>query len=338
MADTSILNKEGIVNYDLTFLPIDRTDTIGTLIDKINENFCKLSCLFEPGDIEDDDHEENLLCDAIFVKPHQPVHRRRKIAGAGNDEDLKNTDWLDKVDWLYGDIALVEQKRSDKIGNDVYMFTISGDKNDGPELINKTKISGPPGEDGAISPESMETILKSGIKKLLVNSIDTQEMYLLDYNGDQSIEISGNKGSIIVNTISTDNISDKSGNGINVSSPLIFTNLDGYKYDINNKHNYEYGRVFLGLKNIDCLEGANKVYSCVPCDGNYYITSDGLNEKTNEYEYSLYNKNNALTPLSTSSIYSKIYNALDGIPNGLKEIPKIELEVPANCIYYMTLY
>lgn len=314
-----VLQSNGIVENCHTFEDIDRADTIGDFIDKVNRNFDKISFLLEPQE-EDSDDMHDLLCDAVWIKPHQVVHRRKTIAGAGNRDDLMSTEWLKYVDYVYGDLAIVEQKRLLKKGNDVYMFTIKkeGEK---PILTNKTLLSGPPGEDGVISSETLDSLLQDGIGEITVNNINCQNIYVYNDNGEQTIIINGNDGSIICNEIYVDYIHIQKDAEIYID--------DDTSYKLSDKHNFEWGRVFMGLKGIESSYAA-EVPSIVPCDETYSIEKKG-----NDYilKGAIAGSNGI-----TSNLYKNVYDALYKV-YGTNPVPIPKIDCMYNdLIYYMTLY
>lgn len=349
-----VLQANGIVENTYTFEDIDRTDTIGDFIDKVNRNFDKLTGLLEPDD-EDSDDMHDLLCDAVWIKPHQVIHRRRAVAGAGNKEDLMRVDWLKYVDYVYGDLAIVEQKRLLKKGNDVYMFTI---KKDGEHTIltNKTLLSGPPGEDGVISPDTLETLLKDGIKELTVNEIYCKTINLFNSEGDETIIMDGETGSITCTSIYTDetysediyvnNIYSFDDNKINIKSPLTIYVDEETSYNLNDKHNFEWGRVFMGLKNLINSYSTNDVYSLAPCDGTYWlkksITTDKDNTSQIHYVLCKGSDEKNLIDICESNMYKNIYDALQNVYRN--ESTSTTFKIPSidcmynDLMYYMSLY
>lgn len=164
----------------LELKPIDAEDTISVLIKKLNDNFATIT---ETGifNIEEDIPEDNhdYLCDALLIKPHQPIHRRKKILEPFDNR--KDISWLSNVDYLLGDVAIVEQKRvDDKTCNQVYMYTIGKDDNTGETILEyETELTGPTGKDAEVYlTYDSQTIFENtrfnqlNINRLVVSSID----------------------------------------------------------------------------------------------------------------------------------------------------------------------
>ena len=160
---------------------IDGQDNMADLVRKLNHNF---SVILGTGifDVEEPIPEEHdKLCDTLLIKPHQPIHRRKKIISPF--EQRTDISWLKNVDYYYGDIAIVEQKRNDDdTRSRVYMYTIAKSKknDDSIELINETEITGPTGKDGEmivnLNSDQIEdfeahTFSEMKIENLTVNTI-----------------------------------------------------------------------------------------------------------------------------------------------------------------------
>lgn len=131
---------------------IDSEDTVTTLIDKLNKNFAAITNtgIFKPKEITIEDEHES-LCDALLIKPHPPIHRRIRVLEPL--ERRTDTAWLQNVDYLLGDVVIVEQKRNDNSGcNRVFMYTISkaSDGSEDIEFINETELTGPAGKNAQI--------------------------------------------------------------------------------------------------------------------------------------------------------------------------------------------
>lgn len=145
-------DMESNIDFPKYLLPIDSDDTISTLIYKLNKNFMAITgtgIFFKSEDEPEDDHEN--LCDALLIKPHPPIHRRKRILEPL--ESRTNTDWLQNVDYLLGDVVIIEQKRNDNSGsNQVFMYTIAkkDDDSEDIEFINETELTGPAGKNAQI--------------------------------------------------------------------------------------------------------------------------------------------------------------------------------------------
>lgn len=130
---------------------IDSEDTVSTLIDKLNKNFEAITNtgIFKPREITVEDEHES-LCDALLIKPHPPIHRRKRVL-----EPLElrtDTSWLQNVDYLLGDVVIIEQRRNDNSGcNRVYMYTIAkSSEGEDIEFVNETELTGPAGKNAQL--------------------------------------------------------------------------------------------------------------------------------------------------------------------------------------------
>lgn len=167
---------------------IDKSDTISDLINKLNDNFSIITQtgIFDIKENEQDEHD--YLCDALLIKPHQPIHRRKHILTPL--ENRKDISWLGDVDYMCGDIAIVEQKRiEDESTTRVYMYTIQ--KSSGPyeiELVNETEITGPVGRSGEIylSQETLDKLDRISFDKLTVDKLNVRSINLL---GDSVLSV-----------------------------------------------------------------------------------------------------------------------------------------------------
>lgn len=176
--------------------PIDPQDTIKELIGKLNYNF---SCITETGifNIEEDitENPHDFLCDALLIKPHQPIHRRKKILEPL--ENRKDISWLSNVDYLFGDVAIIEQKRTDDTTtNRVFMYTITKDKNTGYTTLDyETEITGPVGKSGEIylDEDSQKIFENIHFNKLNVDRLSVSSIYFSDNGIFSTPEIVTNK-------------------------------------------------------------------------------------------------------------------------------------------------
>lgn len=175
---------------------IDRQDTISEMIEKLNHNFSAIvgTGIFDPKEEEPEEHD--YLCDALLIKPHQPIHRRKRILEPLDDR--KDVSWLVNVDYLLGDIAIVEQKRSnDESCNRVFMYTISRSQNNDEniELTNETEITGPTGKSGEIflTYDSQDIFENTTFNKLTVDKLNVSSISFLSGGSLSVPEIITNK-------------------------------------------------------------------------------------------------------------------------------------------------
>lgn len=166
-----------ILDYsNLSLLAIDSEDTISDLIYKLNHNFSLITStgIFAEPD-EDSEDEHDLLCDTLFIKPHQPIHRKKKILPAG--ANITDTSWLKSVDYLTGDVVIIEQYRKGDIKDGVYtyMFSIGEDEYGKPIFENGTLLTGNDGEDGKVSvdEDTRVAISNTPFEKLIPKTIET---------------------------------------------------------------------------------------------------------------------------------------------------------------------
>lgn len=207
---TDDILKSNEISENQFLQSIDRTDTVSELIDKLNKNFNIITQtgIFNIKDTQEEEHD--YLCDALLIKPHQPIHRRKHILSP--NEDRKNVSWLSKVDYMCGDIAIVEQKRpEDESTTRVYMYTIQKSKGIYEiELTNETELTGPIGKSGEIylSQDTLDKIDNIVFDKLNVDTINARSINL---NGDGTLTTK----EIITNRLQIGNLIFENTDGIN---------------------------------------------------------------------------------------------------------------------------
>ncbi|MCM1218249.1 MAG: hypothetical protein NC548_27500 [Lachnospiraceae bacterium] len=234
-----------------TLQSIDRTDTISTLIDKLNHNFSVItdSGIFDVPDEESEDHD--LLCDTILIKPHTPIHRREHVYNYDEDENQiknKTIEWLNNIkDYLIGDVVIVDVRRSPKItdedGSDItptytYMYTIQLKNSDEIELIGETCLNGVDGANGKIEYNDIKQSLDlNGYQFTELNTnvlnVDSNATIKklnitgnLNINSTQLLSSAGGAEFTYLNTkksVSTDNINSYSGDKINIYNDIKVT-------------------------------------------------------------------------------------------------------------------
>lgn len=202
--------KDNAISEHQFLQSIDRTDTVSELIDKLNKNFNIITQtgIFDIKDTQEEEHD--YLCDALLIKPHQPIHRRKHILSP--NENRKNVSWLSKVDYMCGDIAIVEQKRpEDESTTRVYMYTIQKSKGIYEiELTNETELTGPIGKSGEInlSQDTLDKIDNIVFDKL---NVDTLNVRSINLNGDGILSTK----EIITNKLQIGNLIFENTDGIN---------------------------------------------------------------------------------------------------------------------------
>lgn len=243
-------------DFDKSLLEvIDRQDTISTLIDKLNHNFNTIigAGIFDPKEDEEEEHDR--LCDALLIKPHPPIHRRKKILEPLDDR--KDVTWLNNVDFLLGDVAIVEQKRpEDSTSNRVYMYTIAKSTKEGQEieLIYETELTGPTGKNAEIylTYESQELFERTVFNNLTVDKLNVGSISFMNSGKLTATEIitkklsignltfysSGSKSELATNKLKVDEIYgftqlDVSGetNPVTFRSPIIVEFISALDYE-----------------------------------------------------------------------------------------------------------
>lgn len=206
-SDSSDLDIEDMREY---LESIDSEDTVSILIDKLNKNFDAITKtgIFKPKEITIEDEHDN-LCDALLIKPHPPIHRRQRVLEPL--ELRKDTSWLQNVDYLLGDVVIIEQKRNDDSGcNRVFMYTIAkaSDGSEDIEFINETELTGPAGKNAQV-------YLTYGSKELFENTLfDTLNVTNL------------NASSIKFNTGGSIAVADITTNKLTIGNITFFNNGD----------------------------------------------------------------------------------------------------------------
>lgn len=201
------------------FESIDKQDTVNELIRKLEHNFRKIEAtgIFdEKNEEENEDHD--YLCDALLIKPHQPIHRRKRILEPL--ENRKDISWLSDVDFLLGDVAIIEQKRpEDTSSTRVFMYTIAKAKEDSIfefELISETELTGPTGKSAEIylTYESQEIFENTFFNKLNVDKLNVNSLSIINEGTLTSNAISTNR--LTIGNLTFENTGEESVLGTNL--------------------------------------------------------------------------------------------------------------------------